>query len=44
MLRGLSASRGRLFAATAFDGVVAQSITSDRRAAKSAAGSSANIP
>jgi hypothetical protein len=47
MLRGLSISRGRLFAATEFDGVVAQAI--DKRAAKgaaagSAADSNANIP
>ncbi|MDP9267497.1 MAG: transcriptional regulator [Acidobacteriota bacterium] len=41
-LRGLSASRGRLFAATAFDGVVAQSIRADRRAAKGANGSNSN--
>jgi hypothetical protein len=37
MLRALSASRGRLFAATAFDGVVAQSDTTEHRAAKNVA-------
>ncbi|MBI2678516.1 MAG: transcriptional regulator [Candidatus Koribacter versatilis] len=36
MLRGLSASRGRLFAATAFDGVVAQPTSAASRASKNA--------
>lgn len=39
MLRGLSASRGNLFAATAFDGVVAQSAAGDPpRAARTSTG------
>jgi photosystem II stability/assembly factor-like uncharacterized protein len=37
MLRGLSASRGHLFAATAFDGVVLRSNGGEKRAARSAA-------
>lgn len=38
MLRGLTASRGRLFAATAFDGVVSQASGNERRSARSSGG------
>ena len=38
MLRGLSASRGNLFAATAFDGVVTQATPDQQRAARNAVG------
>jgi photosystem II stability/assembly factor-like uncharacterized protein len=41
LLRGLSASRGHLFAATAFDGVVTHAIADDKRAARSAPGGAA---
>jgi len=41
-LRALSASSGRLFAATTFDGVVAQPDSNERRAAKEAARAPAN--
>lgn len=40
LLRGLSAARGHLFAATAYDGVVTQSAGGDKRAASAGGGES----